>query len=42
MTFTVKLRVLSWLCNLKDFYELVRAYYLVRLAGSVSRRNVLY
>jgi len=25
MTFTVKLKVLFWLCNLKDFYEVIRA-----------------
>src|SRR6266498_339637 len=40
MTLTVKLKVLSWLCNLKDFYEVIRAYYLVCLAGSVSSGNV--
>jgi hypothetical protein len=41
MAFTVKLKVLSGLRNLKDLHELVGNMYLVGFAVSESRRNVL-
>ena len=41
MAFTVKLKVLSWFGDLRGLYELVGSQYLVGLAGSKSRWNVL-
>ena len=41
MAFTVKLKVFSWFGDLRGLYELVGSQYLVGLAGSKSRWNVL-